>query len=478
MKTKLYTAILFLLLTLFTACDDKGSKPEVYDEFTEWIEEDTPVDPCEDNNESNNSFITTEYCINSHLGLLGASSAYVDGYTGDGVRVAVVDSGVNFNSPDLKANASTDSKSLFAFRYDEDSEDHFTYDENGSRFDQIERIIVEYGGKDYTSAPTITITGDGSGAEAIATIKDGKVINILMDKRGSGYTTATIEIDNNGTGGSGLIIEKYILGGYDNNGHGTAVASIIASVKNQESKEDEYESGLSHGIAFNAEIVSIRVLSDLGMGSGSALTRGISYSEEKDVDIVNLSVGGKHWSEDSYDIFSELINDNTVIVTAAGNSGDACTSLDADDNDSCEFPAAYPWTEDHESLLDGAGGWIVVGAVNEFGELRYYSNKAGITKDNFLVANIDGIRVPFEKESVAESYGRDYTWFSGTSASAPVVSGAVALLREKYPDMDGKEIAQILFDSATDLGEEGVDEIYGHGMVNIKAAFELAESRE
>jgi len=477
MTKKLYTTLLTLALTLFSACNDK-SEPEIYDEFTEWYEDAPLVDPCADNNESNNSFITREYCINPHLGLLGASTAYLDGYTGDGVRVAVLDTGVNFNSPDLKANASTDSKSEFAFKYDEDNEDHMAFDVNGSRFDQIEDIIIAYGGENYTSAPTITITGDGSGAEAVAVVEDGEVVYILMSERGSGYTTATIEIDNEGSGGSGLEIERYLLGGYDNNGHGTASASIIASVKNQESKEDVYDGNLSHGIAFNAEIVSVRMLSDEGAGTIPSMNRALSYIEDKNIDVVNLSLGGLYWREDSYDFFSELIDNNSVVVIAAGNNADACTSLDADDNDSCTFPAAYPWTEDHESLLDGAGGWIVVGAVNEFGELRYYSNKAGITKDNFLVANIDGIRVPFEKASEDEFYGRDYTWFSGTSAAAPVVSGAVALLKEKYPDMDGKDIAQILFDSAIDLGEPGVDDVYGHGMVNIKAAFELAASRE
>jgi subtilisin family serine protease len=477
MTKKLYTIALTLALTLFSACggsDSPSQSQSNYNEFTtpDYLEDNTPSDPCADNNESNNSFITEEYCTNKYLGLLGASSAYVKGYTGEGVRVAVIDSGVDFTNEEMKQNASSDSKSFLAFKYDENDTDGYTSDMDGARFDQIERIILAYngGGSGYTSAPKITITGDGDGAEAVAVIKDGEVTGIYMSKRGSGYTTVNIEIDNEGTDGSGLKIEKYLFGGYDNFGHGTAVANIIAGVKNQENKGDYYDGIFSHGIAFNAKIISTRTLADNGMSFGFIERNATSYLVNEDIDVINMSFGGKYWEDADYSIYSDLIDGNTVIVVASGNDSDACVSTSADDNDSCNFPAAYPWTEDHSSLLDGRGGWIVVGAVNAEGEIEEYSTRAGLTKDNFLVANVDDIKVP--------TLDGNYYYFRGTSAAAPMVSGAVALLKEKYPDMDGKDIAQILFDSATDLGEPGVDDVYGHGMVNIKAAFELAESRE
>jgi len=67
---------------------------------------------------------------------------------------------------------------------------------------RIERISVTDGGTGYTSAPTISIIGSGSGAEAVATISNGAIISIRITSKGSGYISPpTISIT--GGGGSG-----------------------------------------------------------------------------------------------------------------------------------------------------------------------------------------------------------------------------------------------------------------------------------
>ena len=67
----------------------------------------------------------------------------------------------------------------------------------------------------------------------------------------------------------------------------------------------------------------------------------------------------------------------------------------------------------------------------------------------------------------------EYAFFSGTSMAAPHVSGAVLLLREAFPDVTGEEILLAIYNSAIDLGEEGEDNTYGMGFVNVKDAFDL-----
>jgi bacillopeptidase F len=57
--------------------------------------------------------------------------------------------------------------------------------------------------------------------------------------------------------------------------------------------------------------------------------------------------------------------------------------------------------------------------------------------------------------------------------AAPHVSGAVLLLREAFPDLTGEEILLAIYNSAIDLGEEGEDNTYGMGFVNVKAAYDL-----
>jgi len=63
----------------------------------------------------------------------------------------------------------------------------------------VTSIEVTNGGSGYLVAPTVTITGDGSGATAIATIVNGRVDSITVTNRGSGYTRALVSI----SGGSG-----------------------------------------------------------------------------------------------------------------------------------------------------------------------------------------------------------------------------------------------------------------------------------
>ena len=70
-----------------------------------------------------------------------------------------------------------------------------------------------------------------------------------------------------------------------------------------------------------------------------------------------------------------------------------------------------------------------------------------------------------------------YDVYSGTSMAAPHVSGAVLLLKEAFPYLTGEDLLLALYYSATDLGEEGEDNTYGMGMINVKDAFDyLAET--
>src|SRR6185437_7289167 len=69
-----------------------------------------------------------------------------------------------------------------------------------------------------------------------------------------------------------------------------------------------------------------------------------------------------------------------------------------------------------------------------------------------------------------DNTGALFLW-SGTSFSAPTISGAVALLAQAFPNLTGQQIVQILFNSADDLGAPGVDPIYGHGALDLARAF-------
>ena len=74
----------------------------------------------------------------------------------------------------------------------------------------LEAVDIITAGFGYTSAPTLTIVGDGTGANAYAVIVNGQVANVVIDKAGSEYTTA--QITASGGAGSGATFKTYLQG--------------------------------------------------------------------------------------------------------------------------------------------------------------------------------------------------------------------------------------------------------------------------
>jgi hypothetical protein len=93
-----------------------------------------------------------------------------------------------------------------------------------------------------------------------------------------------------------------------------------------------------------------------------------------------------------------------------------------------------------------------------------FTDKAGTGANNYLMA------LGFN-DLAPDNTGKQFYW-SGTSFSAPTISGAVALMAQAFPNLTGQQIVKILFDSADDLGAPGVDPVFGHGRLDIQRAFE------
>lgn len=80
--------------------------------------------------------------------------------------------------------------------------------QNAAVSGEILNIVVTNGGTGYTSAPTVVIEGDGTGAEATATVSGGQVKRIQMSSYGSGYRAATVSFT--GGGGTGATARPVI----------------------------------------------------------------------------------------------------------------------------------------------------------------------------------------------------------------------------------------------------------------------------
>ncbi|NMM55653.1 S8 family serine peptidase, partial [Paenibacillus aquistagni] len=91
-----------------------------------------------------------------------------------------------------------------------------------------------------------------------------------------------------------------------------------------------------------------------------------------------------------------------------------------------------------------------------------------ITTENHHDADgeVDGFKVTGDNPAF------NYLTDSGTSIAAPHVTGGLALLMERFPYLDNPKIRDVLLTTATDLGEPGVDDVYGWGLMNLKKAID------
>ncbi|MBS0505034.1 MAG: S8 family serine peptidase [Proteobacteria bacterium] len=230
----------------------------------------------------------------------------------------------------------------------------------------------------------------------------------------------------------------------DEGGHGTAVSGVLLAAKN--------DSGI-HGVAFNATLLALRTdtpgscaASDGCSHSDNAIARALDVATAQGAKVVNLSLGGTAANPTLRAAIGRATAAGMVIVISAGNDSAANPS-------DLALIATDPLAR---------GQVIVAGSIDASKTISSFSNRAGSTSSVFVTALGEGVR-SFDETGAA-------FLFSGTSFSAPFVSGAAALLAQAFPNLTGAQIVQLLLDSADDLGAAGVDTIYGHGALNIGRA--------
>ena len=91
--------------------------------------------------------------------------------------------------------------------------------------------------------------------------------------------------------------------------------------------------------------------------------------------------------------------------------------------------------------------------------LATFSNACGVTMNYCITAPGTDLQSSASNQK-----------YDGTSFAAPIVSAAVAVIREAFPYMKSSEITNLLFTTARDLGAAGIDNIYGHGMLDMERA--------
>lgn len=265
--------------------------------------------------------------------------------------------------------------------------------------------------------------------------------------RGSGVKVAIldtgIDVDWNGT-------ELLIIGGInfqgtvkdgstdpkdwtDKNGHGTHVAGILAAL------DDDV---LYVGVAPEAHIYAVKVLSTSGTGTYEDLIQGIEWAVYNGMQIISMSLGGSTNSQALNDTCRAAYEAGVLLVAAAGNDGDG----DNANIDRMLYPAVY------KSV-------IAVGGTDENNNVWYYSTTGPQVEISAPAKDIPSLwRYPL----IAVA--------SGTSTATPHVSGVAALIWAANPSLNNYEVRKRLQETATDLGPWGKDYGYGYGLVNASYA--------
>jgi len=203
--------------------------------------------------------------------------------------------------------------------------------------------------------------------------------------------------------------------GDDDNGHGTHVAGIVAAIDN--------DIGVI-GVAPQAELYAVKVLSRRGSGFVSDIIEGITWCINNGMDIINMSLGTDTDIQSLHDACDEAAAAGLLLVAAAGNDGGAV-----------DYPGAYDS--------------VIAVAATDSSDNRASWSSFGIEMD---------IAAP-GVEIYSTWKGGGYATASGTSMAAPHVAGTLAL-----------NLSANICATADDLGASGWDIYTGCGLVDAEQA--------
>ncbi|WP_336948380.1 autotransporter outer membrane beta-barrel domain-containing protein [Serratia nevei] len=367
------------------------------------------------------SWRSSEFNAEWGLGAIHADQAYAAGYTGKGIKLGIFDQPVYAKHPEFAGE------------------------------NKVINLVTE-GIREYTD-PYIPV------------------------KKGDAFRyDGTPSVDSDGTLGS----------------HGTHVGGIAAGSR---------DGGAMHGVAFNAQIISAEN-GDPGPEDGIILGNdGAVYQAgwealvASGARIINNSWGigitdkfAKGGKDPAYPHFTvddaQKQFDQIKVILGTKPGGAYQGAIDAARSGVVTiFAAGNDYNLNNPDAMAGlayfvpdiAPNWLSVASLQDptnTGDysISTFSSRCGYTAS--LCVSAPGTRVyssVIEGTSV-ENLTTGYAKYSGTSMAAPHVAGSVAVLMERFPYLNGAQVADVLKTTATDMGAPGIDALYGWGMINLGKA--------
>lgn len=227
--------------------------------------------------------------------------------------------------------------------------------------------------------------------------------------------------------------------GRDTAGHGTAVAGVASAITDN-------GAGVA-GACPNCALMAAKISNSTDAIAVADEVQGINWARKNGADVINLSLGGPG----AVDVEQEAVNRawkaGVVVVAAAGNAGSREPN----------YPAAYRRSisvvatdaRDRKAGFSSFGGTVDVAAP-------------GVDITTTDIVGPGGFA------------GGGYASVDGTSFSSPMTAGAAGLLAAQ--GRTAPEIRKRLQSTATDLGVDGKDSVYGHGRINAAAAIKSGQT--
>lgn len=249
---------------------------------------------------------------------------------------------------------------------------------------------------------------------------------------------------------------------YDDNGHGTHVAGIACG-------NGTNSNGLYCGIAYESNLIGVKILDKEGKGNTSKVLAGIQWivdnKDKYNIRIANLSIGSP--GSNSLDPLVKAVNaawDCGIIMTiAAGNNGPKNSSItspgiskkaitvgSSDDSESVTI-----WGSSQKNF---SGRGPTLECVIKPDIVAPGANIVSCLSPTAYIdsSNTEGVKI----------VDKNYLQLSGTSMSTPIVTGAIALLLQKYPSLTPNDVKYMLKYSTTDLGYPKNQQ--GWGLIDIE----------
>ena len=281
--------------------------------------------------------------------------------------------------------------------------------------------------------------------------------------------------------------QTFLKFGGDGFGHGTHVAGIIAG-NGKTFTAVGGEGNPTVGIAPKSNILSLRVLNDEGVGYTSTLIAAIAYAtvykEKFGVRVINLSLG--------HPVFESYLEDPLAMACAVAAARDIAVVCSAGNAGSSDGETVYG-----SITSPGHAPWVItVGATNTNGTVNRandtiasFSSRGptpidGLMKPDLVAPGVHIVNCqPTGPDYLTDNYpvayglgdgtGEHYMTLNGTSMSAPVVAGTLALMFEANPSLTANLAKAMLLYTAEKMTDPGALD-QGNGSLNVEGAVRMA----